>query len=287
MTHKDIFICHASEDKVAVARPLAEGLAARGLTVWLDEYELRIGDGLIRTVDRGLQHSTYGVVIISPAFLLKPWPQRELDGLTTRELAADRIVVLPIWHNVTAEDVREYSSTLADKVAGLTGGGLGSLIDAIVERVFDERDESQAAAKGSGPRPEKAKSGPWSEVVRIANTIGNGLIRRVLDWLKDRTTAIVLAFVVALLLLGGLDLFSRSYFVGVDRETVAIFRGPPSGLLWFDSRLVERKEGFLVQDLCSREREKVRKGVWRGSRSAVADYIAELRTRSPQISRGC
>ena len=49
----DVFISHASEDKDTVVRPLANALLQRGLKVWYDEFELKIGDSLRRKIDKG------------------------------------------------------------------------------------------------------------------------------------------------------------------------------------------------------------------------------------------
>ena len=81
----DVFVCHASEDKDDFVRPLARKLEAHGLKVWFDEFTLTVGDSLRRSIDRGLAGSRFGVVVISPNFLQKEWPQRELDGLVARE----------------------------------------------------------------------------------------------------------------------------------------------------------------------------------------------------------
>jgi hypothetical protein len=61
----DIFISHAAEDKVTVARPLAGSLRRAGSRVWLDEQELTVGDSLSEKIDEGLTHSTFGAVIVS------------------------------------------------------------------------------------------------------------------------------------------------------------------------------------------------------------------------------
>ena len=105
----DIFICHASEDKDAIARPLADKLTQAGLKVWYDEFTLTLGDNLRRTIDDGLANSRYGAVILSPDFFAKKWPQRELDGLTAREIDGEKKVVLPIWHKVTREYITRFS----------------------------------------------------------------------------------------------------------------------------------------------------------------------------------
>jgi len=68
MKQWDTFISHASEDKEQVALPLSLALRQRGVRVWLDKFELRIGDSLRQKIDEGLANSRFGVVILSPSF---------------------------------------------------------------------------------------------------------------------------------------------------------------------------------------------------------------------------
>ena len=77
-----IFISHASEDKRTFVRPLAHALKGRGLQIWYDEFSLKLGDSLRRSIDRGLAECSAGVVVLSPSFFAKEWPQRELDAST-------------------------------------------------------------------------------------------------------------------------------------------------------------------------------------------------------------
>lgn len=65
------FISHASEDKSSVARPLANMLSERGVRVWVDESEIRVGDSLRNKIDEGLSHSEFGVIVLSHSFLSK------------------------------------------------------------------------------------------------------------------------------------------------------------------------------------------------------------------------
>ncbi len=115
----DVFISHASEDKDDVVRPLANALVLKGLAVWYDEFELRIGDSLRRKIDRGLAKSRVGLVVLSHAFIGKGWTNYELDGIVTRSVDGQQML-LPIWHNVSKNEVMEYSPSLADKVARST-----------------------------------------------------------------------------------------------------------------------------------------------------------------------
>jgi len=115
----DVFISHASEDKDEVVRPLAKALQNEGLSVWYDEFELQIGDSLRRKIDRGVATSKFGVIVLSEMFFKKGWANYELDGLVTRQNTGEQIL-LPIWHNVTKNQVINYSPSLADKVARST-----------------------------------------------------------------------------------------------------------------------------------------------------------------------
>lgn len=134
----DVFISHASEDKDEVVRPLAEALRAGGLDVWYDEFTLKIGDSLRRKIDEGLRNSRFGVVVLSQAFFGKGWPEYELDGLVSRSVSGEQ-VLLPIWHNVSKREVMQYSSTLADKLARNTSTHTVEEIAAEIIEVIGDR----------------------------------------------------------------------------------------------------------------------------------------------------
>lgn len=134
----DVFISHASEDKVAVAMPLAEALRNRGLTVWLDDFELQIGDSLRRKIDAGLARSAFGVVIFSRPFFAKGWPQYELDGIVTLSVSGKQ-KMLPVWHEITKDEVIAQSPSLVDKIARSTAQFTIDEIAAEIADVVDPR----------------------------------------------------------------------------------------------------------------------------------------------------
>lgn len=117
----DVFISHASEDKNSFVRPLSEHLKAFGVQVWYDEFSLKVGDSLSRSIDKGLSASNYGLVVLSPDFIKKDWPEYELRGLIAKELGKNK-VILPIWHDISRDDVLAFSPPLADKLALTTSG---------------------------------------------------------------------------------------------------------------------------------------------------------------------
>lgn len=132
----DVFISHASEDKEEVVRPLAIALQAKGVRVWYDEFEMRIGDSLRRKIDQGLANSRFGIVVISRSFIKKGWTNYELDGIMTKAMSGQQ-VLLPIWHDITKQEVIDYSPSLADKVARSTGQQtVKEIADEIAEMVL-------------------------------------------------------------------------------------------------------------------------------------------------------
>ena len=132
----DVFISHASEDKEEVVRPLAIALQAKGVRVWYDEFEMKIGDSLRRKIDQGLANSRFGIVVISRSFIKKGWTNYELDGIMTKAMSGQQ-VLLPIWHDITKQEVIDYSPSLADKVARSTGQQtVKEIADEIAEMVL-------------------------------------------------------------------------------------------------------------------------------------------------------
>ncbi|MBZ5506930.1 MAG: toll/interleukin-1 receptor domain-containing protein [Acidobacteriia bacterium] len=115
----DVFVSHASEDKDYV-EPLVSALEKAGIRVWFDKTVLGWGDDLRSAIDRGLTNCRYGVVVFSAAFLRKKkWTEYELNALFAREeVGKNRI--LPIWHNVTRNDLLNYSPALADRLAKIS-----------------------------------------------------------------------------------------------------------------------------------------------------------------------
>jgi hypothetical protein len=133
----DVFISHASEDKVVVALPLAEALQRAGFRVWLDRQELRLGDSLREKIDEGLANSRFGVVILSPSFLAKGWTRRELDGLFAVEDVAGRKVILPVWYQIDQATLARHSPLLADRLAANVADGIPAVVQAIIDVITD------------------------------------------------------------------------------------------------------------------------------------------------------
>lgn len=120
----DVFISHASEDKENLVRALAKQLNdVYRVSVWYDEFSLEYGDSLIKSIQKGLQDSKFGLVVLSNNFFKKQWTENERISLQTKEMILNEKVIIPIWYNITREEIAKHDLALADKFAISIGSG--------------------------------------------------------------------------------------------------------------------------------------------------------------------
>jgi hypothetical protein len=116
---RDIFLCHAWADRLEDATELYDLLKARGVSVWFSEKDIPLGSSFLREIDRGLAKSRIGLVLVTPALLLR----LPTGGVADRELSAllatDQLV--PIIHNTTYDALRNVSPLLASRNGLSTG----------------------------------------------------------------------------------------------------------------------------------------------------------------------
>lgn len=110
---RDIFLCHAWDDREGVARELHDQLEARGVKVWFSQKDVGLGVPLMRAIDKGLANSRIGIVLVTPA-LLRRLPT---EGIADKELSAllQGARLVPVVHNTTYEALREVSPLLASR----------------------------------------------------------------------------------------------------------------------------------------------------------------------------
>jgi hypothetical protein len=111
------FISHDSRDKDTIARPIAIRLSQLVCPVWFDEFSLKVGDSLRESIEKGLKESKKCILVLSPRFLSNPgWTKVEFNSIFTREILEGKNLVLPVWHEVTKEEVFEYCPSLLDRL---------------------------------------------------------------------------------------------------------------------------------------------------------------------------
>ena len=113
----DVFVSHATEDKESFSDEFVRILQEEyGLKVWYDAVSIKWGDSIRTEIDKGLKKSKFGVVILSRSYISKYWTNYELEGLFQRESNGGKLI-LPIWHNITKQEVQNFSPSLAGKMA--------------------------------------------------------------------------------------------------------------------------------------------------------------------------
>lgn len=110
---RDVFLCHAWDDRQESAKELHDLLVAAGVKVWFSEKDLGLGVPMMRAIDKGLANSKIGLVLVTPA-LLERLPK---EGVADKELSAllARNQLVPIVHKTTYDALRNISPMLASR----------------------------------------------------------------------------------------------------------------------------------------------------------------------------
>jgi hypothetical protein len=117
---RDVFLCHAWDDRAKDARTLHDHLEAFGVDVWFSEKDVTLGSSLVREIDRGLKISRIGVVLVTPEMLASLSAQGIADKELSALLATDRVI--PVVHRTSFDALREESPLLASR-SGLSTEG--------------------------------------------------------------------------------------------------------------------------------------------------------------------
>ena len=122
---RDVFLCHAWDDRKNAAKELHDLLELKGVTVWFSEKDVLLGSSLLREIDKGLAKSRVGIVLVTPSFLKRV----KGEGIADKELSAllARDLLVPIVHNTTFEELREVSPLLGSR------SGLSTSEEAMVD----------------------------------------------------------------------------------------------------------------------------------------------------------
>jgi hypothetical protein len=110
---RDVFLCHAWDDRGGAAKELHDLLESRGVSVWFSEKDVALGTPLLREIDKGLAKSRVGIVLVTPALLRRLQGEGIADKELSALLARDQLV--PIVHDTTYEALREVSPLLGSR----------------------------------------------------------------------------------------------------------------------------------------------------------------------------
>jgi hypothetical protein len=141
----DVFISHAWEDKEDFADEFVMALEQLGIRVWYDTKKLQWGDSMRSKIDDGLRKSKFGIAILSPNYIAegKYWTKEEFNGLFQLESINGK-KILPIWHNLTKNQVMKFSPMIADKKAMTTANMTIEEIAQTLKKLLDSMKKEQA-----------------------------------------------------------------------------------------------------------------------------------------------
>jgi hypothetical protein len=110
---RDVFLCHAWDDRRGAAKELHDLLESLGVSVWFSEKDIPLGTTLLREIDRGLAKSRVGIVLVTPSLLSRV----AAEGIADKELSAllARDLLVPVVHDTTYEALREVSPLLGSR----------------------------------------------------------------------------------------------------------------------------------------------------------------------------
>lgn len=110
---RDIFLCHAWDDRKESALQLHDLLVSNGVSVWFSEKDIPLGTSFLREIDKGLAKSKIGLVLVTPSFLKRV----QNEGVAEKELSAllARDQLVPIVHNTTYDELRDVSPLLGSR----------------------------------------------------------------------------------------------------------------------------------------------------------------------------
>jgi len=113
----DVFLSHSNLDKDIFVTELSEKLSGKNLNVFEDVKVFKIGQSQTDMMNMGIINSRFVVVFLSPNFIQSGWSDYEFKSFLNREINENKIIILPIWHEVSVEEVRNYNPYLVDKFA--------------------------------------------------------------------------------------------------------------------------------------------------------------------------
>ena len=142
---RDVFVCHASEDKLTIVEPVTAALKQAGISYWYDDAEILWGDSITTKVNEGLKTSRYVLAVLTPSFFGKHWPERELNSVLNIEAATGAVRLLVLLAGTTPQKsaiLRQFP-LLNDKLYVEWQGEPIDIVDRLKARLGASQQDTQ------------------------------------------------------------------------------------------------------------------------------------------------
>ncbi|MDI9334793.1 MAG: toll/interleukin-1 receptor domain-containing protein [Cytophagales bacterium] len=134
------FVSHDSRDKEYLVKNLVHELNRLNCPVWYDEYSLKVGDSLRENIENGLRKSKKCIVVLSQNFISNNgWTKAEFTSIFSREIHEQKNIILPIWHNITKEQVYNYCPLMVDRLGLSSDLGVEELAKKLNEAIHADQ----------------------------------------------------------------------------------------------------------------------------------------------------
>jgi hypothetical protein len=90
-----IFLSYSSKDRQNVSR-LAQDLKDKGFRVWMDEWNIKVGDPITQKIESGLKDCDFLAVWLTKNSVSSGWVEREWQTKYHEEVAKKKVMVLPL-----------------------------------------------------------------------------------------------------------------------------------------------------------------------------------------------
>jgi glycosyltransferase involved in cell wall biosynthesis len=171
---RDVFVCHASEDKDEIVRPLVSALQQAKISCWYDEAEIRWGESITEKVNQGLSLSKYVMVVFTPTFIQKPWPKREFLAGLNEEASTDRVKILPllVGSKEEQEQIGSQFYLLNDKMYLSWNGDPANVVEALLSLLHPNSQNISRACFISSEYPPYVLGGLGVHVHQLTRALG-------------------------------------------------------------------------------------------------------------------
>ncbi len=134
----DVFLSHASDDKVTFVDQLATALKSVGLRVWYDKDFIKPGMSVTQAINQGLADSRFAVVVFSEAFLRKGWTKAEMQAVFNASVSQGRVRLIPVLLDITRDKLVEKVPLIADLAGISAADGLPKVTAQILDVVTSD-----------------------------------------------------------------------------------------------------------------------------------------------------
>jgi hypothetical protein len=117
----NVFVSHRRAD-AAHAERLAQELRNAGHRVWLDDWEIGIGDSIVGRMQEGIEGASYLVLCYSSQGVMAPWICREWMSALASQMNGVNIKILPVVLTGGSPPAILTDIRYADLVADWRGG---------------------------------------------------------------------------------------------------------------------------------------------------------------------